>query len=309
MPSPGSKNLGQRHQKGIGLTQYSALGARAADFPISALDPRGEWAVTCLDFGKESIPNANAFAAAPYNLTVTSINTPNNPSIIADALNGYLLINPGDAADDGYNIQNNVADTNSKNLMKFIATGNASLSAGREIVWGMRFGVQNTSTSVFDSKFFVGLNPTDTALVVNTDGTLDTVSGIGFHCNGDTGTGAINLVCGDGTNVETLATGFTAMSMCQGGAVATALRPLDFHDFVFYAKWNALAGTTGTDVVEAYVDGRYVGRISGNTILPDLTSVSLFNSLSVLTGPAQDMDMGVVAIWNGTRRLAQRLNP
>ena len=57
--------------------------------------------------------------------------------------------------------------------------------------------------------------------------------------------------------------------------------------------------------VSFYIDGKYIGRITGTTILPDLTTISLYNTIEAINGPAEDMDMGVVAIWNGTKRYAQ----
>ena len=297
-----SKALSSRTSRPLGASQFNILGKRFEDFPVTALDPRAPWAFTCLDFGKTNCVNATAFATLGW--TVTDINTATSPTLVADSGNGYLLVNPGSKADSGYGLQANVANVVSRDVMRFMATPNVTMNAGREIVWGIRMGLQNTSASTWDSKWFVGLSLTDTALMTGSTGALDGVTDcIGFHCGED---GVIKLVAYEATpGTETLTmTGYTPATL-GGGTISTTLAYDDFHDFVFYAKWNAAAGTTGTDIVEAYIDGKYIGRITGTTILPDLTTISLYNTIEAINGPAEDMDMGVVAIWNGTKRYAQ----
>lgn len=297
---PGSKRLSQRLGKPVGLNEFNVLGRTFADLPISALNGRGPIAATILDFGAIPVPNATAFAT--LNWTVTDVNTSTSPTIVGNSSDGYLLINPGTKADSGYNLQANVANVIPRDLMQFTSGPNTTLAAGRDIWWGMRFALQSNSTSAWDGKMFAGLAVTDTALMTNTTGALDSLAnGIGVHIGE---TGVIRFVAMRGSAATNLTLTQTPTTLA-GTALSTTFQNDDFHDFTFHAHWNAAAGTTGTDYVICYLDGVRVGTISGNSILPDLTSVSLYNSIEFENGPTQLSDLAVGYIVNATKRLYQ----
>lgn len=294
---PYSRKLSQRLATYIGLNERSAWGRRAADLGIQAAKGHAPIATTSLDFSETPVVNATAFAATPLNWTVTDINTATSPTIACTSGNGYVLINPGSKADSGYNLQANVADVVPGNLMQFITAPNTTIAAGRDIYWGIRMAI--SCATAWDGKFFVGLAITDTATMTGATGAFDGVAdAIGFHMGES---GVLRLVS------ASTVTGVTAATLTPTGTTlsltSTNFTAASFHDFFFHAHYATAAGTTAASYAEAYIDGVYAGKVEGADVLPDLSGVSLYNTLEVLNGPANAMDMAVAEILNGITRV------
>ena len=308
MPVSPSRKLAQRHARYIGVNERSPWGRRAADMGIMALKGHAPIAVKSLDFGEIAVPSAAAMLAAPLRVTISDVNTATSPTTVCSNHNGYVLLNPGTKADSGSSYQWNVADVPSS-LMQWYSGPNTTISATRDIYWGCRLAA--STVTAWDGKFFMGLAITDTdGVMTETTGVLDDVADcIGFHV-GETG-------------VMTLATRTTATGLTSGTVVAGATAPVYlgtgniahvaadpttltsayFHDFFFHAHWGT-AAATGTDCfVEGYYDGKLIWVIRNTaSTLPDITSVSLYNIIEIVNGPANDQQLAVAEILNASPR-------
>lgn len=300
MPTSHSRKLSQRFSRYIGLNDRSPWGRRAADLGIHAAKGHSPVAVKTLDFAEQSCPSRTAMLAAPLRVTVTDVGTvAGTPTTVANAHNGYLNIFTGTAADTGLNLQWNVANAPSS-LMQFYSGPNTTISAGRDIYWGIRMAI--STVTAWDSKFFVGLAITDTTCMTASTGAFDGVAdAIGFHMGES---GVLRLVS------ASTATGVTAATLTPTGTTLThvasssiTITATYFHDFFFHAHWATAAASTADSFVEAYYDGAYAGKVSGVSVLPDITSVSLYNTIEVVNGPANDMTMCVSEVLNATPRL------
>lgn len=301
MPTSPSRKLSQRFSRYIGLNERSPWGRRAADLGIQAVKGHSPVAVVSLDFGEVAVPSAAAMLAAPLRVTVTDVNTATSPATTCNNHNGYLLINPGTKADSGTNYQWNVANVPSS-LMQFYSGPNTTINAGRDIYWGARIAA--STVTAWDSKFFMGLGITDTLVMTSATGAFDGLAdGIGFHVGE---TGVLRLVSAStatGVTAATLAPMFLGTgNITHVAANPTTLASTYFHDFFFHAHWATAAATTAGCFVEAYYDGKYVGSVSGANVLPDLTSVSLYNTIEVQNGPANDCHLAVAEILNAVPR-------
>jgi hypothetical protein len=267
---------------------------------IEALKGHGPVACKVLDFGTMGVPNATAMLAAPLRVTITDINTATTPVTSCSNHNGYLLINPGTKADSGSSYQWNVASAPSS-LMQWYSGPNTTISASRDIYWGIRMAL--STVTAWDSKFFVGIGITDAAIMTSSTGAFDGLAdGIGFHVGE---TGILRLVSASTATGVTAAT-LTPVYLGTGNITHVAATPLldntYFHDFFFHAHWENAAATSASCFVEAYYDGKYAGKVSGASVLPDITSVSLFNTIEVLNGPANDCHMAVASLLNASPR-------
>lgn len=325
MPTAHSRNLSQRLSRYIGLNEQSPWGRRAADLGINALKGHAPYAVKMLDFGEIAVGGAAAFAATPLNITATAAGA-GSPTIVGSSLNGYVIINPGTTADTGYNLQWNVADVPSS-LMCFYSTPNTAIAATRDIFWGAQVAFAG-ETAVWDGKVFMGLAPTDTALLTTADGTITQTTmdqGVGFHI-GEGGTLSLVVSETTGNTITTCAfgsrviegvtttghygTGITmnvkfpdatnGIDMCQA---TNSIVAGGFHDYFFHAHWGSTDATSANSWVEGYFDGKLVASIKGAADLPNLTAGDLFNTIEILNGGTRDCDMMVANILNAVPRL------
>lgn len=288
-----SHKLSQRLSKYIGVNEGGPWGFKGTDLPLDSVNGHSPWATSLCDFSTIACPSATAFAATPLNWTVTDTGTA--ASLVSNPSNSYLHVNPGTAADTGYNLQLNKSNVVPKFLHQYTTTPQTTIAAGREIFWGARVALSCDTT--WDGKLFMGLGVTDTACMDAATGALDGLAnGVGFHI-GEGGT--INLVSIRGSSATTSTLSATAATLKSASASWTAG---NFHDFAFYAKWATTAGSTTAGFINAYLDGTLVASITGAT-LPALSTNSLYNTIEFLNGPTGLSDLGVANILNATARL------
>ena len=318
MPTSPSRKLSQRFSRYIGLNEHSPWGRRAADFGIQAVKGHAPIAVKGLDFSELPVPSVTAFAATPLNVTKTDVGTPGgSPTVTASSANGYLAINPGSTADTGYNFQWNVADVPGS-LMQFIASPNTTISATRDIYWGIRcaFSCGTSAWGTANSgKVFMGLAATDVNVMpaatgVITQATMD--QGIGFLIGED---GVINLVTTEttGNTITQVAVASPTMATkypdATNGTTISLLNSVNwtaahFHDYFFHAHWGSADATSASSFVEFYLDGKLLGTISGAGKLPSLNATDLYNTLEIINGATTTgiVDMAITEILNATPR-------
>lgn len=299
MPTSPSRKLSQRFSRYIGLNERNPWGRRAADMGIQAVKGHAPIAVKSLDFAEQSCPSRTAALAAPLRITVTDVGTVGGtPTLVANAHNGYLNIFTGTTADTGLNLQWNVANTPSS-LMQFYSGPNTTISAGRDIYWGIRMAI--STVTAWDSKWFVGLAITDTTCMTAGTGAFDGVAdAIGFHMGES---GVLRLVSAStATGVTPATLTPTSATLAHVGATSATLTASYFHDLFFHAHWATAAASTADSYVEAYFDGAYAGKVSGVSVLPDITSVSLYNTIEAVNGPANDCTLAVAEILNAVPR-------
>lgn len=211
---------------------------------------------------------------------------------------GLLVINADTVAEEGTNAQANAAATaaaihHAHNLIGPI-TSTTTLMDGRELIWATRVGFLNGAGTVWNSAALFGWFVTDAALMTPATGALAiaTGGGIGFHI---TQAGQLNAVV-QGTTAATS----TDTSLDMGTMAATFG---NFWDLGF--RWRCVDASSGTGVVDFFVNGRRVVRVNGATTALPMQSTEVYsNTIEVINGPAaaDQVDVGLEYIYNAISR-------
>lgn len=236
---------------------------------------------------------ADATAFAELGATVTAVGAV-AANTLANTAGLRLAINPGTAADTGYEIQFNTASSqatyvnNRFRVLPLIAAGSGSMPAGREIVFFARAGFVSNATS-WDGKALLGWFVDDTALLSPTTG-LPTVAaggGVGFHIGED---GVISYVCND---AAITAAGTTITSL--GTLTANSNKWLDFG---FRMKVTEFSSQTGN--VDFYFGPagsiQKVASTRQSGTLPITNATNYSTSIACLNGPTNLSDLSIESL-------------
>lgn len=224
------------------------------------------------------------------------INTATAHVYSASKDNGYLLINAGTKADSGTQIQANVVSTADKigdaHQTCGPITSTTTLMDGRELIFKTRIRVLIGASEPFNSKFALGWMVTDTSIMTNTTGALalGTGGGIGFHCNGDSGTAVLQTFIQNTSGAASFED--TGVSFAEGGSHDLADGVWgEWIDLGFRAKWDDADAPTGR--CDWYVNGTKVRTVLNSNPMQATQAYSV--SYALHNGPtaANQVDMAV----------------
>lgn len=233
---------------------------------------------------------------ATLGATVTTVGAVAANSDTAGTAASVLTLNPGTAANTGYNIQFNAAITATVlkplNILQTFDPSGASNLDGREFVWFARFGLGSNATT-WDGGALLGMFVTDAALLdpATMVPTVASTGGAGFHVGA---TGNISFIASNGAIT---APGTTLATL---GTMSTATSAFKWYDAGFRYKQiqingagrlTAYFGPSGYNMLKVY---------DATTILDG----NLSNSLVILNGAANQSDLGVDCMAMGTTRRA-----
>ena len=232
--------------------------------------------------------------------TETAVGTAASRTFVYDENLGMMVLNADTVADEGINVQNNNAGTTSAtsqvtNLPGPIVSTTTYMDA-KELIWAARIGFLVGNGTAYDSKLVMGWFVTDTAMMTAATGALAiaTGGGIGFHIDGDVGTGVVSTVMQATTAAVTNTTGLTIPALTN--AVMGS-----FVDLGFRARW--IDASAGTGVVKFYVNGALVDTRTDS--LPMQSTETYSNTIELINGPAtaDEVDLGVEYIYNAITRV------
>lgn len=221
---------------------------------------------------------------------------------IVGASSRALLINPGTAADTGWEVQFNAASSqatyvnNRFDIMGPITAASNNMQANREFFFYARFGLQSNATT-WDGKALLGWFFTDTSLLSPTTG-LPTVAaggGVGFHIGED---GVISYVSDD---AAITAAGSTIESV--GTLTASTVK---WYECGFRAKVTTFASQIGT--VDFYFGKngsmQKVASTLQNGTFPCANASAYSVSLACLNGPTNQADLHIDQVITGINRIS-----
>jgi hypothetical protein len=281
------------HFQGPVLGSAAAKGGLYEDMPIAAFESvRSPYEIHIEDF---NIEMADALIETS-GFTQADVGTADTPAETIDAVNGFLLLDPGVGDDDGnqQKFDKAAAGTTTANPQFDIMgsfTSTATLMDQQELFIETRIGFLCESNA-WQGKCVFGWITDDDALMTPSTGVLSIAAGggAGFH------------VAEDGTLGYFSSNAAITTSTDSGRNVLTdtaALAGRAWYTLGFRIKWDdASAGTGHTDF---YIDGKKVGTIVGTQPM-DSTEVYAF-VIEYLNGPAgKHMDVAIDWIISGRTR-------
>jgi len=219
---------------------------------------------------------------------------------------GYLVINADTVADEGTNIQHNLALVGTRLAKPHESCGpltsTATFMDGRELVFHTRIRpVIADVTDTWTSKFALGWFVADTAIMAPATGlmTVEDGGGIGFQVGED---GILNTFYQSTTKAVGGTLTATGISFAKNGShdLATAGTPSAWIDLGFRARWTDASVPTGS--CEWFVNGQSVQQT--NNINPMQSTQTYSVTYEVINGAAtaNQLDLHVADLLTGVTR-------
>jgi hypothetical protein len=213
----------------------------------------------------------------------------------------YLLINPGTKSDAGTAIQFKDAvttgDVTQHHTIMPGWTNTATLFDSRSIFFETRVGY-SCDTTAFDAGILVGFFLQDTSVLATATGlpTVGAGGGLGFHIDGDNGSGAVSYLNTD----QAITTTGTALSNAATWGTAAASSAITWATLGARCDITDASGFTGTSYF--YYNGVLTDTVTNTTAQPfDGTEAYAF-TFGIKNGPARDNDLYVDYLITGCTR-------
>jgi hypothetical protein len=251
------------HFQGPVLGSAASKGGLLEDMPIAAVESvRSPYEIHVEDFNIEQADGTLATSG----FTVLDIGTADTPTETVDAVNGYLLLNPGVGDDDGTQVKFDIANSANPNLdILGSITSTATLMDQQELFFETRVGF-SAEGNIWGGKVCFGWITDDDALMATAGGALTIADngGAGFHVAEDGTLGYFSSSAAITTSTDTGINVATDIAAAAGDV---------WYTLGFRIKWDdASAGIGSTDF---FVNGRKAGSIVNAQPMDDVTEFAV----------------------------------